>query len=219
MRGIFITFEGPEGSGKSTHAALLAKRLKEAGREVVSVREPGGTATGEAIRGILQHDCAGEPIFAETETLLFAACRAQLVRQEILPALSRGCCVVSDRFADSTTAYQGYGRGFGVDRMLGVNSFAIDGAEPDLTLLLDIPVQAGFERVRRRNEADGRDLDRMERESAEFHEKVREGYLEMARRWPERFRVIESNRPVADVAGEIWSEVEELLRRNDRDGQ
>jgi len=219
MRGVFITFEGPEGSGKSTHAAVLADALKGTGREVVSVREPGGTATGEAIRHILQHDSAGEPIFPETETLLFAACRAQLVHQVILPALARGSDVISDRFADSTTAYQGYGRGLGVDKMLGVNSFAMDGAEPDLTLLLDIPVEVGLERILKRNRAAGKGLDRMEREGASFHAKVRDGYLGMAQRWSERFRVIRSDRPQATVAGEIWSEVQELLRRCDRGTQ
>ena len=213
MRGVFITLEGPEGSGKSTHASLLVERLKGTGREVVRVREPGGTVTGEAIRNILQHDSAGESIFPETETLLFAACRAQLVRQVILPALSRGCCVVSDRFADSTAAYQGYGRGLGVERILRVNSFAIDGAQPDLTLLLDIPTQEGFDRVRTRNKSAGRGLDRMEREGADFHEKVRDGYLQMAWRWPERFRVIQSDRPLETVAEQVWSDVQECLQQ------
>jgi dTMP kinase len=213
MTGLFITLEGPEGSGKSTHAVRLADRLKATGREVVSVREPGGTATGEEIRKVLQHDSANEPLFPETETLLFAACRAQLVRQVILPALTRGCCVVCDRFADSTTAYQGYGRGFGVERMLSINAFAIDGAQPDLTLLLDLPVRDGFDRIQKRNKLAGRGLDRMEREGAEFHEKVRDGYLQLARRWPDRFRVIQSGRPLEDVAEEIWDVVREFLAR------
>jgi dTMP kinase len=211
VKGVFITLEGPEGSGKSTHAALLATALENAGHKVVSVREPGGTATGEAIRDILQHDKGGEPLFPETEALLFAASRAQLVRDVILPALSQGHCVVADRFADSTTAYQGYGRGFGVDRMLSVNAFAIDGAEPDLTVLLDIPVEQGFERIAERNRAEGRKLDRMERESRDFHEKVRQGYLEMAQRWPDRFKMVDSRRSVEAIAADIWPAVQALL--------
>ena len=140
MTGLFISFEGPEGSGKSTQAARLKQRLIDIGYAVVSVREPGGTATGEAIRDLLQHDAAGEPIYAETETLLFAASRAQLVRGVISPALAAGTCVIADRFVDSTTAYQGYGRGFGADEVIAINTFAVNGVMPDLTLLLDLSI-------------------------------------------------------------------------------
>lgn len=207
MSGLFITLEGPEGSGKSTHAALLADALTQAGDEVVRVREPGGTATGEAIREILQHDRAGEALFPETETLLFAACRAQLVHQVIRPALERGCVVISDRFADSTTAYQGYGRGFGADRIEAVNAFALHGVRPDLTLLLDLPVEEGFARVQARNRVAGTARDRMENESLSFHEAVRAGYLELAGREPERFRVVRSDRPLEVVAAVLCAEV------------
>lgn len=211
MRGAFITFEGPEGSGKSTQAALLVDCLRESGRTVISVREPGGTATGEAIRDILQHDSAGESIFPETETLLFEACRAQLVRQTILPALERGDCVVSDRFADSTTAYQGYGRGFEVARIVDINAFAVNGAVPDLTVLLDLPVDEGFRRICARNQATGKVLDRMELEGLEFHERVRRGYLEMARLSPERFRIIRGDQPPAGVSAKVWQTVGKWL--------
>ena len=123
MRGKFITFEGPEGSGKTTQARRLVEKLQAAGKKVLYTREPGGTKTGEAIRNILQHDLAGEPIADECEVLLYAASRAQLVRKVILPALEAGTWVVSDRFADSTTVYQGYGRGFPVEDMLRINDF------------------------------------------------------------------------------------------------
>jgi dTMP kinase len=207
MKGLFITLEGPEGSGKSTLANGLAKRLKDLGHDVAQTREPGGTPTGEAIRDILQHDKAGEPIFPEAEALLFAASRAQLVRGVILPALEKGQHVICDRFADSTTAYQGYGRGLGVERMLEINGFAVNGAMPDLTILIDVDVKLGFQRLRRRRQGH----DRMERERLEFHERVRKGYLELARRWPERFRVVDGGRAADVVEEEAWKFVQEKL--------
>lgn len=210
-RGRFITFEGPEGGGKSTQAARLSARLIERGVDVIRTREPGGTLTGEAIRDLLQHDVVGEAIFAEAEALLFAASRAQLVRQRILPALSRGSWVVCDRFADSTTAYQGYGRGFAIDDMLAINAFAIDGAQPDLTLLLDIDIQLGLDRVRRRNEKAGTIDDRIEREARGFHERVRAGYLDLAARFRDRIVVLDASRDTDDIARDVWSAVSKLL--------
>ena len=206
MRGKFITFEGPEGGGKTTHARRLVEKLQATGHKVLYTREPGGTPTGEAIRGILQHDHAGEPICPETEVLLFAASRAQLVRRVILPALDRGEWVVCDRFADSTTAYQGYGRGFPVEQMIAINEFAIKGAQPDLTILLDLPISDGFARLHQR----GGEKDRIEREALEFHERVRTGYLELARRWPERFRILDPRREPDVVAEEIWKLVQRV---------
>jgi dTMP kinase len=205
VNGLFITIEGPEGSGKTTQAKGLAERMRsEAGLEVVCCREPGGTRTGEAIRHILQHEGAGEPLFPETEALLFAASRAQLVRAVILPALDRGACVICDRFADSTTAYQGFGRGFGVDTMLSLNAFAVNGAVPDVTILLDIDVKAGFDRVRRRNISENRGEDRIEREELEFHQAVRAGYLALAGRWPERYRIVDSSGDPDQTAARVW---------------
>jgi dTMP kinase len=206
MRGSFITFEGPEGGGKTTHARRLVEQLQAAGQRVVYTREPGGTPTGEAIRDILQHDKSGEAICRETEVLLFAASRAQLVRHVIIPALERGDWVVCDRFADSTTAYQGYGRGFPVEQMIAINEFAIKGAQPDLTILLDLPVSDGFARLQQR----GGVKDRIEREAVEFHERVRAGYLDMARRWPERFRVVDARGTVEAVTAEIWRLVQRV---------
>ena len=210
-RGKFITFEGPEGAGKTTQARKLIARLQAAGHEVLYTREPGGTPTGEAIRGILQYDKAGEAPCPETEVLLFAASRAQLVRKVIIPALEKGTMVVCDRFADSTTAYQGYGRGFPIDQMLAINQFAIDGAIPDVTLLLDLDLDIGFERLATRE--GGVKLDRIEREARAFHEKVRQGYLQLARRWPERFQIVEAGRPAEQVENDVWNKVLNVLQR------
>jgi len=204
---MFITFEGPEGSGKTTQSSKLAERLRSEGREVVTMREPGGTPTGEAIREILQHDSGGEPIALETEVLLFAASRAQLVRTVLLPALDRGACVVCDRFSDSTLAYQGYGRGFDLKELIAINGFATDGIQPDVTVLLDLDIATGFERIGKRNAAEHRDRDRFEREEISFHEAVRAGYLELAQRWPERFVVVRSDGAIETVAERIWAAV------------
>ena len=213
MRGRFITFEGPEGSGKTTQAGRLVARVKKLGLDVLYAREPGGTPTGEAIRQILQFEKAGEPICAETEVLLFAASRAQLVQNVILPALERGTNVVCDRFADSTTAYQGFGRGFSIDQMLTINQFAIDGAVPDVTLLLDVDVELGFRRLAQRHQATSSTWDRIEREEKAFHEKVRKGYLELALRWPERFRVIDARQDEDAVERDVWRVLENVFPR------
>lgn len=207
--GRFITFEGPEGAGKSTQAARLRAFLLENGVEVVSAREPGGTKVGEAIRGVLQYNEAGEPPVPEAEVLLFEASRAQLVRQVFLPALERGAWVVSDRFADSTSAYQGYGRGFGVATLGAINRFATGGRMPDMTFLLDLDVAEGMRRVASR--AEKVRYDRIEAEELAFHEKVRAGYLELAKAEPGRFRVIDASRGEDAVAEEIRRTVREAF--------
>jgi len=211
VNGIFISFEGPEGCGKSTQARRLSDWLNSCGRGVVRVREPGGTPTGEAIRDILQHGATGETFGVETEVFLFAASRSHLVRSVILPALEYGKVVVSDRFADSTTAYQGYGSGGDVERILAVNRMAVNGALPDRTFLLDIDVCRAFERLAERNRRHGATQDRFEREDMAFHERVRQGYLSLARRWPERFRVIDADRSPDQVEADIRVDVERLL--------
>jgi dTMP kinase len=210
-RGIFITLEGPEGSGKTTQAQRLTKRLKAAGHDVMYTREPGGTPTGEAIRGILQYNDTGEPISPETEVLLFAASRAQLVRHVILPALEAGTIVVSDRFCDSTTVYQGYGRGFSVETMLSINDFAVGEAVPELTILLDVDVDLGFERLARRQAETGAEKDRIEQEEMSFHRRVRDGYLELAKRFNDRFTVLDGSGTEDEVSEKIWSVVSEQL--------
>lgn len=206
-RGKFITLEGPEGAGKSTQAAMLISRLESRGIEVIYTREPGGTPLGEAIRGILQYNTAGEPPCPESEVLLFEASRAQLVRRFILPALERGAWVVCDRFADSTAAYQGFGRDFPVELMETLNAFAIGPAVPDMTLLFDINVSLGLQRCAKRQHGQPAPFDRIESETLEFHERVRRGYLELARRHPDRFRKIDAMRPPNEVADAVWEVV------------
>ena len=218
MTGSFITFEGPEGGGKSTQVALLAQRLMDAGYEVVQAREPGGTRVGEQIRHLLQHDSAGEGMCPAAETLLFEASRAQLVHEVIAPALARGAVVLCDRFADSTTAYQGYGRGFDPDVLAGLHAFALGDCWPALTLLLWIPALAGLERIALRTRTKGEPLDRMEREDAAFHERVAGGYQALADRYPERIRCIDASGSVDEVHARVWDAVQVVLGAG-RDGR
>jgi dTMP kinase len=204
--GPFVTFEGPEGSGKSTHIRLLAERLRAHGREVLVTREPGGTPLCEAIRGLLQHDTADESPIPRAEALLFFASRAQLVETTIRPALRRGAWVLCDRYADSTFAYQGYGRGFPLDALQAINAFATGELVPDLTLLLDVDTAAGRQRLatRRTGTPGG---DRFEREADAFHDRLRRGFLSLAAREPSRFCVVGSGRAIEEVATEVWSVV------------
>ena len=211
MKGRFITFEGPEGSGKSTQVKLLIERLTGSGIRVLPTREPGGTRTGEVIRNLLQHDLAQEPMCPATEVLLFAASRAQLVACSLAPALAEGQWVVCDRFMDSTTAYQGYGRGFDVERMVEISRFAVGDTVPDRTILLDLEVDASLKRMQARNAQRQQGQDRFERETRDFHERIRNGYLQLAQRWPERIRVIKSDRPVATVHGDVWAALADLV--------
>jgi len=171
-QGLFITFEGIEGSGKSTQLTRLRAWLQAQGREVVSVREPGATPIGNRIRGLLL-DPEATDMCDETEMLLFAAARAQLVREVVQPALSRGAIVLCDRYLHSSIAYQGWARKLGRDRVLSINSAATDGLLPDQVILIDIPVDVAMDRARKRA-----GLDRIEREDLAFHEAVRQGYLE-----------------------------------------
>lgn len=209
--GQFITFEGPEGSGKSTQIQQLVEQLKAQDIEVISTREPGGTATGEAIRNILQHNAANEALSEHAELLLFAASRAQLVNQVIFPALQEGVWVICDRFIDSTMAYQGYARGMDLGILNQINKFAIAGCKPDLTLLLDLDVERGFRRLEERY-ADGKaSADRFECEAREFHERVRSGYHQLSEREPERFYVIDADQCVDSVSSQIWDAVQKRL--------
>ncbi len=210
-RGKFITIEGPEGSGKSTHLKLLVERMLDGKYPVSAVRDPGGTQAGEAIRRILQQDLPTEPLCREAELFLFMASRAQLVTRLILPALAEGVHVICDRFADSTCAYQGAGRGFDLERILMVNDLAVQGLVPDLTLLLDIPIATGFARLNTRNAGDASRKDRIERESQVFHEKVRAGFLDLARRWPDRIRRVDTSGAMPAVQEEIWRVVQRVL--------
>ena len=210
--GQFITFEGPEGGGKSTHIKRLAERLKGLGHEVLLTREPGGTPTGETIRGLLQHEQSGENICPETELLLFEASRAQLVRTVIQPALKRGAWVLCDRFIDSTTAYQGYGRGFDLETIGFLNTYAVGPCVPDLTLVMEVDVKTSRERLSQRNLDQNTTSDRIEREAIEFHERVHQGFLELAKRWPERIKVVNAMREQDAVAADIWTIVHSLAQ-------
>lgn len=211
MLGKFITLEGPEGSGKSTQAKMIIRRLAERGIEAITTREPGGTALGEEIRNILQHNQAGEAPCERAELLLFEASRNQLVEKVIRPHLEKGIWVICDRFMDSTTAYQGYGRGLPVQAVKAIHYFTVDGVVPDLTLLLDIEVSTGFERIAQRYLALGESADRFEQEERSFHEKVRAGYLKLANEEPERFRVINAAQEPEAVSSNIWKVIEEVL--------
>jgi dTMP kinase len=215
MRGLFITLEGPEGSGKSTQAGILASRFETLGREVVLTREPGGTATGELIREVLQHNHTGEPIAPAAEALLFGASRAQLVNAVIRPALERGACVLCDRFADSTTVYQGQGRGFGMEQMLEINRFAVQGTMPNITLLLDVTVEQGFARVNQRNLETGAKRDRFEQEAMAFHEQIRHGYLALAKLFPERIVRVDASGDQDETAHAVWQAVKLRLSASD----
>lgn len=206
-KGKFITFEGPEGSGKSTHIRLLSGFLRERGIEVLLTREPGGTPTGEAIRGLLQHNGAGEEPMARTEVLLFLASRAQHVDRLICPALERGAWVLCDRFDDSTFAYQGYGRGFDLDELRAVNRFATHGLKPDLTLVLDVSPETSRARLQARQSQTSASPDRIERESDAFHVRLRNGFLELARQEPARFVVLSTEGDRDPVAADIRAAV------------
>jgi dTMP kinase len=186
--GKLISFEGSEGSGKTSQIARLAERLQRLKRDVVTVREPGGTEIGEQIRNIIVHNSKGDEMCPETELLLFAASRAQLVREEIAPALLRGAIVLSDRFLDSSTVYQGIGRNLAADPVSQINLFAVGNVMPDLTIIIDVPTRVGLARIRQR----ASDLpNRMERENIDFYDKIREGYLVLAKSMPKRFVVVD----------------------------
>ena len=209
MAGFFITFEGTEGCGKSTQMQALAARLQEGGSDVLQTREPGGTALGEAIRGLLQHDAAGKGMSPEAELLLFAASRAQLTRECILPALDAGKVVLCDRFMDSTTVYQGVARRIDGEAVARINRFAAGSLRPDMTILIDIEPELGMERVRLRS---GNRPDRMEQESMEFFQAVRVGYLQLAKAEPERFFVVDGAQAIGALQEQIREIVEKRLK-------
>jgi len=206
MRGVLITFEGVEGSGKSTQAERLAKRLASLGVVCFASREPGGTEIGEAIRGMLL-DPKHNEMHGLTELFLYLASRNQLVRDKILPALADGKVVILDRFVDSSAAYQGAGRELGEKLVARLNKLAAAALKPNLTVLVDVPVKVGQAR-----KVAGV-LDRLESERVEFHERVRQGYLRVARRAPGRFMVVDGRLPADELELQIFRHVGELLKR------
>jgi dTMP kinase len=200
VRGIFITFEGVEGAGKSTQLARLARALERRGHRVESTREPDGTELGKAVRR--SFELRPEPL---VEVFLFMAARQQHVKEKLGPWLAEGRVVLCDRYADATLAYQGHGRGVDVDLIRELNVHATGGLTPDLTLLFDLPPEHGLRRIR------GRHLDHFERATLAFHRRVRRGYLEIRRAEPKRVRLVHAARPAAEVAREVDAIVQEHL--------
>ena len=200
-KGLFITFEGPDGSGKSTQARLLAEHLRREGYDVLETAEPGGTPIGQQIRAILL-DSANKELTPVTELLLMFACRAQNVEQWILPALAEGKIVISDRFTDSSIAYQGAGRGLGWQTVLEIDRIACKGLVPDLTFCIDIDTEAGLARAYSRKR-----VDRLDDQAIEFHRRVRDAYHELARREPGRVRLIDGSASEEEVASQVWTEL------------
>ncbi|MFN3135058.1 MAG: dTMP kinase [Candidatus Kryptonium sp.] len=203
---MFITFEGVDLCGKTTQAEILVKRLKNSGFDVVFLREPGGTKISELIRNILL-DSQNKEMAPITELFLFSASRAQLVREVIIPSINSGKIVVCDRFYDSTLAYQGYGRGIEIEKIKIVNELASGGLAPDLTFLIDIPVD---EIYKRKKEKYG-NFDRMESSGIEFYERVRRGYLEIAKA-SDRFFIIDGKKKIDEISDQIWAIVSEKLK-------
>ncbi|MDQ5888749.1 MAG: dTMP kinase [Pseudomonadota bacterium] len=202
MFGKFITLEGIDGAGKSTHLGWLQDWLRERAIEHVITREPGGTPLGEKLRELLLH----HDMHLETETLLMFAGRREHIAEVILPALQAGSWVVSDRFTDATFAYQGGGRGLGIERIEVLEHWVQSGLQPDLTLLFDVPLEVSRERL-----AKTRVLDRFEQEQQDFHQRVRNCYLERARRDPARIKVIDSTRPIEIIQQELATLLQELI--------
>lgn len=205
---MFISFEGIDFSGKSTQLELLKDYLVDHNKKVEILREPGGTEISEKVRRILL-DNKNEKMFAEAELLLFSASRAQLVREKIRPYLEKGIYVISDRFLDSSTAYQGYGRGIPIDVVMKVHDLAIGDTIPDLTFFIDIPVGIANERKKKKSKVK---LDRIELADIEFYNRVRSGYLEIARK-EERFKVIDGTQTIETIQNQIISELELIDRR------
>ncbi len=206
-KGIFITIEGLDGSGKSTQIPRIKSFLEEKGYEVLLTREPGGTIIGEKIRQILL-DRDHKEISAVTEALLYAASRAQHVEQVIMPALKEGKAVLSDRFVDSSIAYQGKGRGLGFKAIVDINEFAVCGLKPDITILLDIDPEVGLDRVKAAKGAD-----RLEQEKLDFHRKVYEGYKDLADMYSDRIKVIDANKTIEEISREIKDKLNNIVRK------
>ncbi len=207
---MFITFEGPEGSGKTTQLTALTGWLRSQGHDVLATREPGGTVIGDRVRSILL-DPARVEMQPAAEVLLFSASRAQIVGQVIRPQLARGGVVICDRFADSTLAYQGYGHGLDLSMLRAITAFATGGLIPDLTIYLDIDVVAGLRRKAESAQDGSDDWNRMERKALDFHRRVRDGYLLMARAEATRWLVIDATRSMDAIQQVIRDRVSQLL--------
>ena len=215
-KGRLITFEGTEGCGKSTQVKLLAERLKALGHRVRLLREPGGTPIGEEIRHLLKHSDANRALTPEAELLLMNASRAQLVREIIRPALAAGEIILCDRFYDSTTAYQGYGRELNLEQVKSVIDFAVGDTRPHLTLFLHVPAEVGEERLRSRQSTLPFVRDRIEEADRKFFERVAAGFAAVAASEPERIKFVNGAQPAENVCATIWELVENVLPKNGR---
>jgi dTMP kinase len=211
---LFITFEGPDGSGKSTQIKLLSETLTAAGYDVLTVREPGGTAISEQIRDVV-HSLRNQEMSDRAECLLYNAARAQLVDQLIVPQLKRGGIVLSDRYADSTLAYQGYGRGLNLDAVRSVIAFATNNLKPDVTFYLDLAVEEGLARRKR----GAGEWNRLDDQALEFHRRVRAGYLQIAQDDPQRWVRVDAARAVEEIQKDIVAQVWQRLRDGEIEGK
>jgi dTMP kinase len=207
---LFITFEGPDGSGKTTQIELLAERLRDLGHDLLITREPGGSSIGDQVRAVV-HDVKNLEMMRETEFLLYSASRAQLVRQLIRPHLERGGTVLCDRFADSSVAYQGYGRGLDLEMVRCINQFATGGLVPDLTIYLDLPVEVGLQRKESAHAAQAGEWNRLDQQTLDFHRRVRQGYLTMAQADLDRWMVVDAAASIPDMQAAIRMRLERLL--------
>ncbi|WP_370223859.1 dTMP kinase [Cytobacillus sp.] len=206
-KGKFITVEGPEGAGKTTIIDMLASNLTKEGYQVLQTREPGGIEIAEQIRSVIL-DKNNTKMDPRTEALLYAAARRQHLAEKVKPAMDKGFIILCDRFIDSSLAYQGYARGLGIDEVYSINSFAIEGMMPELTLYFDIEPEDGLDRI---NQHKGREVNRLDLEKLDFHHKVREGYLKLMELYPERITKIDASRPVEEVYQQAERKLKELI--------
>lgn len=215
MNGIFITFEGPDGSGKTTQLKKLGEELKKLGHDVLVTREPGGTAISDKIRSIIL-DPVNAEMTDQAEVLLYAASRAQHVHQLILPALEAGRIVLCDRFIDASVAYQGYGLGIDVEKVKAISQYASSGLEATRTYILDVPVEVSLARLHHRASGAGADagLDRIEQKHVDYHSRVREGFHQIAADHPNRICVVNANRSEIEIAQDIWTDCNLLLEEH-----
>lgn len=208
MKGYFITFEGPDGSGKSTVAKLIVEKLIADGYEVVHTREPGGIEISEAIRNIIL-DPKNTMMDSKTEALLYAASRRQHLVERVFPAVEAGKIVICERFIDSSLAYQGFGRQIGMDEVLGINLFATENKYPDMTVYLDVDEQVGLDRLKNR-----KFKDRLDQESIDFHHRVKQGYLEVLKRFKDRIQIVDASKPLDDVVNASYKLILGLINGN-----
>jgi len=207
---LFITFEGPEGSGKSTQIALLCQALRDQGLDVLQTREPGGTPIAEQIRDVI-HNTGNTAMLPSAEALLYSAARAQHVAEKVVPALAEGTIVISDRYAQSTLAYQGYGHGLDLENLGAITQFATGGLQPDLIIYLDLPIEDGLGRKLRDREQGKGEWNRMDQLEADFHRRVRQGYLLMAGADPGRWLIIDASLDIDTIHATILDSVERRL--------